>query len=336
MTDHAHSIDPYRHDHVFLGKHHARNERKTWAVIWLCGVMMAAELVGGFLFGSMALMADGLHMSTHAGALLIAALAYTYARRHALDRRFAFGTGKLGELAAFSSALILAMIALLIGYESASRLIHPVHIDFDQAIPIAVLGLGVNLLSAWLLRDDQDHSHGLAHEHQHAHDHDHEHHHHAGLDHHHDREHGHRSDLNMRAAYVHVLADAAVSILAIVGLLSGRLFGLNWMDPVMGIVGMLVIANWSWSLLRAAGGVLLDVSGNPALAHDIRAKLEQGADRVADLHLWRLGPGHNAVIATVVTGKPAPASTYKARLAEVEGLSHVTIEVEICPESHAR
>ena len=328
MTDHAHSIDPYRHDHVFLGRHHARNERKTWGVIALCTAMMTAEIGGGILFGSMALIADGLHMSTHAGALLIAAFAYTYARRHALDRRFAFGTGKLGELAAYSSALILAMIALLIGYESVSRLIHPVHIAFNQAIPIAVLGLGVNLLSAWLLRDDHEHAHDHDHARGHAHDHAH--------DHHHEEERGHKHDLNMRAAYVHVLADAAVSVLAIIGLASGRFLGLTWMDPVMGIIGMLVIANWSWGLLRAAGGVLLDMSGSPGLAHDIRTKLEQGADRVADLHLWRLGPGHNAVIATVVTAAPTPASAYKARLADVEGLSHVTIEVELCPESHPR
>lgn len=328
MTDHAHSIDPFQHDHVFLGRHHARNERKTWGVIALCTAMMAAEIGGGVLFGSMALIADGLHMSTHAGALLIAALAYTYARRHALDRRFAFGTGKLGELAAYSSALILGMIALLIGYESVSRLIHPVQISFNQAIPIAVLGLGVNLLSAWLLRDDHEHTHDHDHAHGHAHDHAH--------DHHHEEERGHKHDLNMRAAYVHVLADAAVSVLAIIGLTSGRFLGLNWMDPVMGIIGMLVIANWSWGLLRAAGGVLLDMTGSPRLASDIRAKLEQGADRVADLHLWRLGPGHNAVIATVVTAAPTPASAYKARLADVEGLSHVTIEVELCPESHPR
>ena len=330
MATHTHLIDPFRHEHVYLGEHHARNERKTWSVIVLCGVMMTAEIVGGLMFGSMALLADGLHMSTHAGALLIAALAYTYARKHARDDRFAFGTGKLGELAAYSSALILAMIALLIGYESITRLFRPVRIDFDQAIPIAFLGLCVNLLSAWLLRDDHDHS---AHAH-HTHDH-----HGSGHDHHHAHDHaeddrGHRHDLNMRAAYIHVLADAAVSVLAIIGLLSGRFLGLNWMDPAMGIVGMLVIANWSWSLLRAAGGVLLDMSGSELLARRIRAKLEQGADRVADLHLWRLGPGHNAVIATVVTELPTPASAYKKRLADVDGLSHVTIEVEICPEKH--
>ena len=336
MTTHTHSVDPYRHEHVYLGEHHERNERKTWGVIALCGVMMTAEIVGGLLFGSMALLADGLHMSTHAGALLIAALAYTYARRHARDDRFAFGTGKLGELAAYSSALILAMIALLIGYESISRLFRPVTIHFDQAIPIAVLGLGVNLVSAWLLRDDHDHStHAhVGHDHDHHRDHDDEDHHHDhGHEHEDDR--GHKHDLNMRAAYIHVLADAAVSVLAIIGLLSGRILGWTWMDPVMGIVGMGVIANWSWGLLRAAGAVLLDTSTNPALAKKIRDRLELGADRVADLHLWRLGPGHNAMIATLVTDQPLPASAYKARLAELRTLSHITIEVEQCPERHS-
>lgn len=321
MDRHVHVIDPFIHDHVYLGEHHEQNERKTWWVIGLCTLMMTAEIAGGLFFGSVALVADGLHMSTHAGALLIAALAYAYARRHALDKRFAFGTGKLGELAAFSSALILGMIALLIGYESVSRLIHPVHIDFDEALPIAALGLCVNVASAWLLRDDHDHKHpepradtGHAHEH---------------VD-----EQGHKHDLNMRAAYVHVLADAAVSILVIIGLLAGRELGWAWMDPVMGIVGMCVIANWSFGLLRAAGGVLLDVSGSPDLAARIRQKLEIDGDRVADLHLWRLGPGHNGVIATIVTRDPLPASVYKSRIAEVGNLSHVTVEVERCPDAH--
>src|SRR5579871_340007 len=208
MDEHAHTIDRYIHDHVYLGRHHDRNERKTWSVIVLCGAMMAAEIVGGILFGSMALVADGLHMSTHAGALLIAALAYTYARKHARDARFAFGTGKLGELAAYSSALILALIAMLIGFESVSRLLNPVHISFDQALPIAGLGLCVNLLSAWLLRDDHGHGHDHQHQgHDHPHEHDHGHANHA-----HEDDRGHKNDLNMRAAYVHVLADAAVSV----------------------------------------------------------------------------------------------------------------------------
>src|SRR5580700_5105091 len=197
---HAHSIDDWRHEHVFLGVDHARNERRSWAVVALCGAMMAAEIIGGLFSGSMALIADGLHMSTHAGALVIAACAYAYARRHARDERFAFGTGKLGELAAFSSAIVLAMIALAIGAESVLRLVHPVRIAFAEAIPLAALGLLVNLTSAWLLRE----GHGDDHDHP---GHGHGHHHHA--------------DLNLRAAYVHVLADAAVSVLALVGLSAG-------------------------------------------------------------------------------------------------------------------
>ena len=341
MRPHEHSIDPFCHHHVYLGEHHERNERKTWAVIALCFAMMVAEIIGGYLFGSMALIADGMHMSTHAGALLIAAWAYTYARRHSMDSRFVFGTGKLGELAAYTSALILGIIAILIGYESVSRLMNPVHINFDQALPIAGLGLCVNMLSAWLLRDD--HGHGLGHAHAHGGDEDH-HHGHSGHDHDdhdyqrgdptNDHNGGHKNDLNIRAAYVHVLADAAVSVLAIVGLLAGRQMGWRWMDPIMGIVGACVIANWSWSLIGAAGRVLLDMSSDQELAARIKTRLELGADRVADLHLWRLGPGHNAVIATLVTDRPQAASTYKSRLAGVSSLSHITIEVEACADAH--
>ena len=210
----------------FSEQAHARNERKTWTVIAICAAMMVAEIVGGLWFGSVALVADGLHMSTHAGALLIAALAYTYSRRYAGDERFVFGTGKLGDLAAFTSAIALAMIALLIGYESLSRFFTPVPIAFNQAIPIAVVGLGINLLSAFLLREDHDHDH--------PHPHDHPHHHHR--------------DHNLRAAFVHVMADAAVSVLVIIGLVAGRQFGWIWMDPLMGLIATVVIMSWSWSL----------------------------------------------------------------------------------------
>jgi cation diffusion facilitator family transporter len=311
---HAHSIDDWRHEHVFLGADHARNERRSWAVVAVCGAMMAAEIVGGWLTGSMALIADGLHMSTHAGALVIAACAYAYARRHARDERFAFGTGKLGELAAFSSAIVLAMIAILIGYESVGRFFHPVGIAFGEAIPIAALGLAVNLLSAWLLREDPD---------RHGHE-DH---------HHHDHAHGH-ADLNLRAAYVHVLADAAVSVLALVGLSAGFFLGWVWMDAVMGIVGALVIANWSWGLLRAAGAVLLDMRPDGGLAQEIRRRLEFGDDRIADLHIWRVGPGHHAALVSLVSDQPEPPQAYKARLAGIAGLSHLTVEVQPCPGAH--
>ena len=274
---HAQSIEQWTHEHVFLGPDHRRNEGRTQIVIVLCGAMMVAEIVGGLLFRSMALVADGLHMSTHAAALLIAALGYTFARRRAHDARFTFGTGKFGDLAGFTSAIVLATIALLIGWESVGRLLHPVSIAFDEAIPIAMLGLGVNLVSAWLLRDEHDHRPE------------------AARDHHH-----HHHDLNLRAAYIHVMADAAVSILAVIGLVTAREFGWLWMDATMGIIGALVIANWSWRLVRAAGAVLIDSQSNADLALQIRDRLEHGSDRVADLHLWRIGPGHNAVVATLV------------------------------------
>ena len=314
---HSHSIDDFRHSHVFLGDAHDRNERKTWVVIAICTAMMAAELVGGLWFGSVALVADGLHMSTHAGALLIAALAYSYSRRYAHDTRLAFGTGKLGDLAAFTSAIALAMIALLICYESAGRLVNPVPIAFNQAIPIAIVGLGVNLLSALLLREDH-HPH-------HAHD-------------DHDRAHGgsdvHR-DHNLRAAFVHVMADAAVSVLVIVGLVAGRQFGWVWMDPLMGLVASVVILNWSWTLIRSAGAILLDACPDAALARKIVLRLEQGSDRVSDLHLWRLGPGHLAAVISVVTHEPRAPALYKRRLTGLVGLSHVTVEVLPCPGVHS-
>jgi cation diffusion facilitator family transporter len=266
---------------------------------------MVAEIVGGILFHSMALVADGLHMSTHAAALLIAAWAYALARRHAYDLRFTFGTGKFGDLGAFASAIVLAMIALLIGWESIGRLMHPLPIAFGEAITIAVLGLCVNLVSAWLLRDEHDEDHAK-----------------GGEAHHH--------DLNLRAAYVHVLADAAVSILAVIGLVTAWQLGWLWIDATMGIVGAGVIANWSWGLVRAAGAVLLDSQPNADVASRIRRALECGSDRVADLHLWSVGPGHNAVVATIVSHDPQAPKMYKRRLAAIPRLSHVTIEVEQC------
>jgi cation diffusion facilitator family transporter len=311
---HTHSLEAWRHEHVFLGAQHDRNERRTWAVVAITAAMMVAEIVGGALFGSMALLADGWHMSTHAGALAISALAYRFARRHVHDERFAFGTGKLGELAGYSSALILAMIALLIGYESVIRLLQPVAIRFDEAIAIAAVGLMVNLGSAWLLRAE----HG--HEHEHA---DHEHHHHRAHDH------------NLRSAYFHVLADALTSVLAIAALLAGRLLGWAWMDAVVGIIGALVIAHWSVQLLRSSGAVLLDIVPDGSLAARIRERLEQGTDRVADLHFWRLGPGHVGVIVSVVSDRPQAPQRYKARLAGLPGLSHVTVEVHACAEGGA-
>ena len=308
------------HSHVFLGDGHDKNERRTWAVIVLCAVMMVAEIVGGLLFGSIALVADGLHMSTHASALLLAALAYRYARRHADDPRFSFGTGKLGDLAGFSSAIVLAMIAILIGYEAISRLIAPVPISFNEAIPIAVLGLIVNIASALLLSGgghDHSHSHDHGHAHEHIDDHSHEH------------AHGtaHR-DNNMRAAIIHVLADAIVSVLVIAGLLLGRTFGWLFMDPLAGLVGAAVIASWSYGLIRDTGAILLDMNPDRGMADRVRATIERDGDRLEDLHLWRLGPGHLGAILSVVTTKPRDAGHYRRLLHHFRNLSHVTVEVQ--------
>ena len=309
------------HSHVFLGEGHDKNERRTWAVIALCAVMMVAEIVGGLLFGSIALVADGLHMSTHASALLLAALAYRYARRHAEDPRFSFGTGKLGDLAGFTSAIVLLMIAVLIGYEAVARLVAPVPIGFNEAIPIAVLGLIVNVVSALLLSGGSGHDH--AHDHSHAHSHDHSH------EHAHEHAHGkaHR-DNNMRAAIIHVLADAVVSVLVIAGLLLGRTFGWLFMDPLAGLVGAAVIASWSYGLIRDTGAILLDMNPDRGMAERVRATIERDGDRLEDLHLWRLGPGHLGAILSVVTTKPRDAGHYRRLLSHFRNLSHVTVEVQ--------
>ena len=276
MTEQGPAFQISPHNHVFLGHDHERAERRTWAVIILCTVMMITEIVGGALFGSLALIADGLHMSTHAGALLLAALAYTFARKYAEDPSFTFGTGKFGDLAGYSSAIVLAMIAILIGYEAISRFLDPVPISFNEAIPIAALGLLVNIASAWLLAGGHHYDHG--HDHDHDDDHDHN-----------NADDMHHRDNNMRAAVVHVMADAAVSVLVIAGLLLARTFGWLWMDPLAGFIGALVIASWSVALIRDTGAILLDRTPDPGMAKKIKVAIESEGDRVTDLHLWRLG-----------------------------------------------
>jgi cation diffusion facilitator family transporter len=399
------------HDHIFLGEGHEQNERRTWMVIGLCSFMMVAEIIGGLLFGSIALVADGLHMSTHASALLLAALAYSYARRHANDSRFTFGTGKLSDLAGFSSAIVLAMIALLIGYEALTRFIWPVPISFNEAIPIAVLGLAVNVASVLLLSGGgHHHGHGHSHGGNGSHDQDAAHslqtdsgpllleifehgvpprfrlssagqvlfagdvtietvrpggerqvfamvardgylesndeipEPHAftarvfvngGGDAHtvdfveHEHAHGaaHR-DNNMRAAIVHVLADAAVSVLVIVGLLFGRFLGWNWMDPVVGLVGAVVIAVWAYSLVRDTSAVLLDMNPDESMAQRMRDTIETDGDRLTDLHLWRLGPGHLGAIVSVATRRQRGPEYYQSVLSRFRSLSHVTVQVQ--------
>lgn len=310
------------HDHVFLGSDHRRNEARTWIVIAITATMMVVEIVAGSIYGSMALVADGWHMSTHAAAMLITALAYMFARRNARNPRFTFGTGKLGDLAAFASAVVLAMVAVIIGWESLLRLHNPVAIDFPQAIVVAMAGLVVNLACAWLLRDD-NHHHGHGHHHGDGH-------HHAHHDHHH---HGHRKpggrDNNLRAAYLHVLADALTSILAIAALVLGSLYGWNWMDPAMGIVGGLVIARWSWSLVRDAGRVLVDyVPAGEDLPGEIREAIEQDGEKITDLHVWQLGPGHHGAILSIRSSLPQAPQFYRDKLAHIHALSHVTVEVE--------
>lgn len=410
------------HQHVFLGSGHAANERKAWAVIGLCSAMMLIEIGGGIAFGSLALVADGLHMSTHAIAMLIAALAYTFARQHAADGRFSFGTGKVGDLAGFSSAIVLSLIALLIGYEAVVRFLAPVPISFREAIPIACLGLIVNVVSAWLLSGGDDHHHG--HEHGHGHG--------AagdtdvqsvnsrfgtatvdiaeaegpprfrlriaGVEEHTARalpvaietlradgrssqfsltwqgaffesvetipepheftarltlgagadaethalnfeepaehsSHAAHRDHNLRAAFIHVAADAAVSVLAILGLTAARLLGWIWMDPLMGIVGALVISAWAYALVRDTGRILLDMTPDAALLARIRRRVEADGDRVADLHLWRLGPGHLGAIIAIVTARSRDASFYRSQLKCFPTLSHVTVEVANRPSA---
>ncbi|MFT3725766.1 MAG: CDF family Co(II)/Ni(II) efflux transporter DmeF [Hyphomonadaceae bacterium] len=316
MTD---AIDALRHNHEFLGKDHDRNARRTLWVVALTALMMVGEIVAGAVYGSMALLADGFHMATHAGALTVAALAYAFARRHARNPRYTFGTGKVGDLAGFASALVLGVVALAIAFESAQRLISPSAVAFDQAIIVAVLGLAVNLISALLLSGGH-HPHHHGHDHHQGHPHEHDHHHHG----HHN--HGHGSDNNLRAAYLHVLADALTSVLAIVALVAGKYAGWVWLDPAMGVVGAVVIARWSWSLLRDTAGVLLDTA-DPHLVDEIRQEIEGPGDSwITDLHVWRVGPDAHAAVLTIASRPAVDLDVIRERLKPVHELVHVTVE----------
>ena len=306
-------IEAYTHDHVFLGAAHDENARRTRWVVLLTALMMIGEIVAGYWTGSMALLADGFHMATHAGALGVAAAAYAYARRHARNPAYSFGTGKVGDLAGFASAMVLGLIALGIGVESVLRLLQPIHVAFGEATLVAVLGLAVNIASAFLLSGGHHH-------------HGHDHHHHHGHDHHAHDHHGHHGDNNLRSAYIHVLADALTSVLAIAALLAGRYLGWSWMDPVMGIVGAIVIARWSWTLMRDTAAVLLDRT-DPHIAEEVRELVEAPGDaRIADLHIWRLGPEAHAAIVSVVAQGGVTGDMIRARLAPVHELAHLTIE----------
>ncbi|BAV64443.1 CDF family Co(II)/Ni(II) efflux transporter DmeF [Sphingobium cloacae] len=305
----------------FLGHKHDDHARRTRWVLALCAGMMILEITGGLLFGSMALLTDGLHMGTHAGVMLIAAGAYRFARRRVGDPTFAFGTGKVGDLAAFASAVVLGATAVMIVIESIERILNPVAISFREAIPIAVLGLIVNLISIWLLHDHH------AHEHEHPHGHEHEHEHHAAHG-DHGAHRGHHHDHNLRAAYIHVLADAAVGLLAIIGLSLGWALGWLWLDPAMALLGACLILSWAFSLVRATGNVLLDRVPDPELAATIRCRLEQEGVEVEDLHFWRLGPGHHGLVAALSASSPQSPATYRDQLSGIPTLSHVVIQVE--------
>jgi cation diffusion facilitator family transporter len=339
---HAESVDRWRHDHAFGQDRVRPGERSTRLVIVLTAVTMVVEIAGGLAFGSMALLADGLHMASHTAALGVAAFAYWYARRHAHDPAFSFGTGKVNALGAFASAILLGVFALTMAWESAWRFVEPVPILFDQAILVAVVGLAVNGISAVLLhRSGHDHGHGhsQSHDHSHGHGHSHGHHHsHAQDDHgHHHEAHGDGEaageDQNLRAAYFHVLADALTSILAIAALLAGKFLGFAWMDPLMGLVGAVLVSVWAWNLSRQSGGVLLDRQAPEALRSAIGMAIEQdgSGDRLSDLHVWSIGPGLYAAELAVVSDRPAPPDHYRAKLPPDRGLAHVTVEVRPCP-----
>lgn len=295
------------HGHDFLGHAHDSNAKRTRWVVMLTAAMMVGEIVVGYLTGSMALLADGFHMATHAGALGVAAAAYAYAKKHRSNARFTFGTGKVGDLAGFASALVLLLVALGIAFASIIRLTNPVEVAFGEATIVAIIGLGVNVVSAFLLSGSHGHDHSHNH-HEHGH-----------------RHHSHGHDNNMRAAYFHVLADALTSVLAIVALLAGRYLGWIWLDPVMGIVGSVVIARWSWTLLRDTSAVLLDTA-DPQLVAEIRECVEGPGDaRIADLHVWRIGPEAHAAIVSI-TGVASQAEIRK-RLQPIHEIAHLTVEL---------
>jgi cation diffusion facilitator family transporter len=304
------------HDHVFLGSSHDENARRTLWVVALTVVMMIGEIIAGYLTGSMALLADGFHMATHAGALSVAAAAYAYAKRNAHNLAYSFGTGKVGDLAGFASAMVLGLIALGIGVESVLRLFEPINVAFREATVIAAIGLGVNIASAFLLSGGHHHGHSHGHDHHHAHDY-----HHGG----HGQNGRHAGDNNLRSAYVHVLADALTSVLAIAALLAGRYLGWIWMDPVMGIVGAVVIARWSWTLMRDTAAVLLDRTDSH-VAEEVRELVESPGDaKITDLHVWRVGPEAHAAIVELTTA--ATAQAIRERLRPVHEIQHLTIGI---------
>lgn len=304
---HIHALDQWRHTHDFAVDSKVA-EKNTTKVIILTAAMMIIEIVAGMVFGSMALLADGWHMATHVAAFGIALFAYRYARTHADSSRFTFGTGKVSVLGGFASAVALAVVALVMAVESLMRLIEPQPIHFNEAIVVACIGLLVNLVSGWLLHQ------------QHEHDHDHD----------HAAEHTHHHDHNLRAAYLHVLADALTSVFAIVALVAGKFFGWVWLDAVMGLVGAAVITRWAYGLMKDTSYILLD-SAMEGPMQAIHSAIEQDADnRIVDLHVWRIGPNHYSASVSIVTHEPRAPAHYKQLLRDIPHLDHVIVEVNHC------
>lgn len=314
MRDPASSAgETHYYDHIYLPAAHDRNERRTRWVVALTAVCMVGEIVAGWLTGSMALLADGFHMATHAGALAVAAGAYAFARRHAHNARFTFGTGKVGDLAGFASALMLGLASLGIALESGLRLASPRPVDFADATLVALIGLAVNIVSALLLSGGHG-EHGGHHHHGHGHDHDHGHKH----------DHAH-ADNNLRAAYLHVLADALTSVAAIAALLAGRFLGWLWLDPFIGLLGALVIARWAWGLMKDTSAVLLDTA-EPERMAQVRALAQREGAAISDLHVWRIGPHAHAVILSM-SGSAESVDRLRTDLLAMPGVAHVTIEM---------
>ena len=298
---HSYTLEKLQHSHSFSSSNE-RGERRTRYVLLLTAVTMVVEIVAGSLYGSMALLADGWHMGTHVAAFMIAIFAYQYASKHAENPEYSFGTGKVSVLGGFASAVTLTVVALVMLLESVQRIIDPHPIQFNEAIAVASLGLFINVVSALLLKDDDHHHH------------DHQHH-----------------DHNLRAAYFHVLADALTSLLAIVALVSGKYFGWNWMDPVMGIVGAIIITRWSYGLVKQSAPILLDASIDEKYQTAIKTAIERDADnRISDMHVWRVGANHYAAVISLVTHDPQSTEHYKQLLQEFKQLAHVTVEVNLC------
>ncbi len=301
-------LNNWRHDHNFFAANDS-GERRTRYVLILTAITMLAEIIAGTAYGSMALLADGWHMGTHVAAFLIAIFAYRYARKHADNPTYSFGTGKVGVLGGFASAVALAAVALMMAIESIQRLVSPQEIHFNAAIGVATVGLLINVISAFILRDDHSHTHEVHHDH-HTHNHD------------------HHRDHNLYAAYMHVLADALTSVLAIVALLCGKFLNWQWLDPVMGIVGALIISRWAIGLVRQFSPILLDGSMPASDIKAIRNAIEKdGENHITDLHTWKVSEHHFAAIITIVSRQPQTSEYYKALLSDFHKLAHLTIEV---------